>query len=190
MEEVSVKAHNVCKNSIIIHSIFSSFLIGSNLLVILPKQLQPVPKVLETLYRTYFGINGYDHVLVIPPPPITKVASYTRPSPCSKREGTTLNGREDSISHRPMTSSDLKYEKSFFHGRVSTFLQLVAALTNLISKTFAISIEMMSIHMVQDFDRKRQGCSRWKAGFFVGQTGFFYSTATSILPYSFVFQCN
>ena len=68
--------------------------------------------------------------------------------------------REDSImSHRPVTSSDLKYERSFLHGRVSTFLQLVVALTNLIWKTFEISIEMMSIHIVQDFDRKRQGCS-------------------------------
>ena len=149
MEEVSVKARNVCKNSIIIHSFnfFSSFLIGSNPLIILPKQLQPVPKVLETLYRTYFGINGHDLVLVIPPPPIIKVASYKRPSTCSKLEGTTLNGREDSISHRPVTSSDLKYESSFFQGRVSTFLQLIAALTNLIWKTFATSIEMMSIHI-------------------------------------------
>ena len=68
--------------------------------------------------------------------------------------------REDSImSHRSVTSSDLKYERSFLHGRVSTFLQLVVTLTNLIWKTFAISIEMMSIHIVQDFDRKRQGCS-------------------------------
>ena len=75
MEEVSVKARNVCKNSIIIHSFnfFSSFLIGSNPLIILPKQLQPVPKVLETLYRTYFGINGHDLVLVIPLHPLSKL---------------------------------------------------------------------------------------------------------------------
>ena len=31
------------------------------------------------------------------------------------------------ISHRPVTSSDLKPERSFFHGSVSTFLQLVVA---------------------------------------------------------------
>ena len=55
--------------------------------------------------------------------------------------------REDSIiSQRRVTSRDLKYERSFLHGRVSTLLQLVVALTNLIWKTFAISIEMMSIH--------------------------------------------
>ena len=31
------------------------------------------------------------------------------------------------ISHRPVTSSDLKRERSFFRGCVSTFLQLVVA---------------------------------------------------------------
>ena len=31
------------------------------------------------------------------------------------------------ISHRPLTSSDLKQERSFFRGSVSTFLQLVVA---------------------------------------------------------------
>ena len=35
----------------------------------------------------------YDLVLVIPPPPLIKVASNTRP--CSKLGGTTLNGREE-----------------------------------------------------------------------------------------------
>ena len=36
--------------------------------------------------------------------------------------------REDSIiSHRPVTSSDLKEERSCFRGSVSTFLQLVVA---------------------------------------------------------------
>ena len=77
-------------------------------------KLQPVAKVLETL----------------PPPPLMKVASNTRP--CSKLGGTTLNwgggGREVSvISHRPVTSSDLKHERLFFLGRFSTVLQLVIA---------------------------------------------------------------
>ena len=31
------------------------------------------------------------------------------------------------ISHRPVTGSDLKQERSFFRGSVSTFLQLVVA---------------------------------------------------------------
>ena len=35
----------------------------------------------------------HDLVLVIPPPPLIKVASNTRP--CSKLGGTTLNGREE-----------------------------------------------------------------------------------------------
>ena len=54
----------------------------------------------------------HDLVLVIPPPPLIKVASNTRPY--SKLGGTTWNGRgrEDSIiSHRPVTSSDLKQER-------------------------------------------------------------------------------
>ena len=50
---------------------------------------------------TCFGINIYDLVLVIPPPPLIKVASNTRPG--SKLGGTTLNGREEGgqyyISH-------------------------------------------------------------------------------------------
>ena len=45
---------------------------------------------------------------------------------------TTLNGRAGRevsiISHRPVTSSDLKQERSCFHRSVLTFLQLVVAL--------------------------------------------------------------
>ena len=68
----------------------------------------------------------HDLVLVTPPPPLIKVASNTRP--CSKLGGTTLNGREVSIlSHRPVTSSDLKQERLCFLESVSTFLQLVVA---------------------------------------------------------------
>ena len=67
-------------------------------------------------------------MLVIPLPPLFKVASNTRP--CSKLGGTTLNGgrREVSIlSQRPVTSSDLKQDRLFFRESVSTFLQLVVA---------------------------------------------------------------
>ena len=51
----------------------------------------------------------HDLVLVISSPPLIKVASNTRQ--CSKLGGTTLNGGEEggeSISHRRVTSSDLK----------------------------------------------------------------------------------
>ena len=69
----------------------------------------------------------HELVLVIPPPPLIKVASNTRPY--SKLGGTTLNGREEGsiTSHRPVTRSDLKQGRSFFRGSVSTFLQLVVA---------------------------------------------------------------
>ena len=69
----------------------------------------------------------HDLVLVTPPPPLFKVASNTRP--CSKLGGTTLNGGGGSIlSHRPVTSSDLKQDRLFFRESVSKFLQLVEAL--------------------------------------------------------------
>ena len=57
------------------------------------KLLQPVAKVLETLYRTLVQVALHDLVLMIPPPPLVKVASNTRS--CSKLEGTTLSGREE-----------------------------------------------------------------------------------------------
>ena len=40
-----------------------------------------------------------------------------------------MEGRSDAaiISHRPVNRSDLKQERSFFRGSVSTFLQLVVA---------------------------------------------------------------
>ena len=69
-------------------------------------------------------------MLVTPPPTLIKVASNRRP--CSKLGGRTLNGgrKEVSIiSHGPVTSSDLKHERLFFRASVSTFLQLVVALT-------------------------------------------------------------
>ena len=43
------------------------------------------------------------------------------------------------ISHRPVTRSDLKQERSFFLGSVSTFLQLVVAM-------FAMKFETNRIH--------------------------------------------
>ena len=70
----------------------------------------------------------HDLVLVTPPPPLFKVASNTRP--CSKLGGTTLNGGRRGVSilsHRPVTSSDLKQDRLFFRESVSTFLQLVVA---------------------------------------------------------------
>ena len=73
----------------------------------------------------------HDLVLVTPPPPLFKVASNTRP--CSKLGGTTLNGGRGEVSilsHRPVTSSDLKQDRLFFRESVSTFLQLVVAFTS------------------------------------------------------------
>ena len=76
----------------------------------------------------------HDLVLAIPPPPLIKVASNTRPY--SKLKGTTLNleggGRREVsiIFYRPVTKSDLKRERSFFRESVSSFLQLVVACTS------------------------------------------------------------
>ena len=71
----------------------------------------------------------HDLVFVIPPPPLIKVASNTRP--CSKLGGTTLNGWEEGGQYYISQTCDqehLKQERSFFRGSVSTFLQLVVAL--------------------------------------------------------------
>ena len=56
-------------------------------------QLQQFAKVPR--YCTVFWHKWpfHDFVVVIPPPPLIKVASNTRP--CSKLGGTTLNGREE-----------------------------------------------------------------------------------------------
>ena len=47
------------------------------------------------------------------------------------------------ISYRPVTRSDLKQERSFFRGSVSTFLQLVVAMFNN-SKKKKKTMEMMT----------------------------------------------
>ena len=65
-------------------------------------QLQKFSKVLETDCTVFWHKwPVHDLVLVIPPPPLIKVASNTRPY--SKLGGTTLNGREEGgqyyISH-------------------------------------------------------------------------------------------
>ena len=70
----------------------------------------------------------HDLVLVIPPPPLIKVASNTRPY--SKLGGTTLNGREEGGQyHISPTYDQERFEarKVAFHGSVSTFLQVVVA---------------------------------------------------------------
>ena len=58
-------------------------------------KLQPDAKVLETLAVFWHKWPVHDLVLVIPSPPLIKVASNTRP--CSKLGGTTLNGREEGV---------------------------------------------------------------------------------------------
>ena len=58
----------------------------------------------------------HDLVLVMPPPP-----------PIDEQLSTGGRREISIISHRPVTSSDLKQERSFFRGSVSTCLQLVVA---------------------------------------------------------------
>ena len=74
---------------------------------------------------------AHDLVLVIPPPPLIKDASNTRP--CSKLGGTTLNGREEGGQyHISQTCDQQRFEarKVVFSWGVSTFLQLVVAGTS------------------------------------------------------------
>ena len=89
---------------------------------------QPVVKVLEIL--PYFGLKkAYRESFACGHPLLKFVALQDH---AQNLEKTTLNGRagrEVSIYiHRPVTSSDLKQEKSCFRRSVLTFLQLVVAL--------------------------------------------------------------
>ena len=79
-------------------------------------RLQPVAKVLETLYR----------ILAWTACPWSCACDVPLPL---MEEQLWMGGRREVsiISHRPVTSSDLKQKRSFFRGSVSTFLQLVVA---------------------------------------------------------------
>ena len=83
-------------------------------------------KVLKTLYRILAEMGCPWSWACNPRPPLIKVASNKRP--CLKLGGTTLNGREEGgqyyISQTRDLRSDLKEERSFFRGSVSTVLQL------------------------------------------------------------------
>ena len=83
-------------------------------------------KVLKTLYRILAEMGCPWSWACNPRPPLIKVASNKRP--CLKLGGTTLNEREEGgqyyISQTCDLRSDLKEERSFFRGSVSTVLQL------------------------------------------------------------------
>ena len=66
----------------------------------------------------------HDLVLVIPPPPLIKGTILKTWRNNFEWEG---GGRREVsiIFYRPVTRSDLKQERSFFRGSVSTLLQLV-----------------------------------------------------------------
>ena len=89
---------------------------------------QPVQKYLRQCTVFWHKWPVHDLVLVIPPPPLIKVASNTRPY--SKLGGTTLNGREEGGQYYISQTCDkerFEARKSLFLGTVSTFLQLVVA---------------------------------------------------------------
>ena len=59
-----------------------------------------------------------------------------------------MGGRREAsiISHRPVTRSDLKQERSFFRGSVSTFLQLVNVAFNQFHLAWACSRVRAALH--------------------------------------------
>ena len=87
--------------------------------------VQPVPKVLETLYRTLFWHKWHvnDLVLVIPPSTGLSKLLAIQDHAQNLEEQLLMGGRREVrvISHRPVTRSDLKQERSVFRGSVSTF---------------------------------------------------------------------
>ena len=89
----------------------------------------------------------HDLVLVLPPPPLIKVASNSRRTMLKIwRNNFEWEGGGRSaliISHRPVTSSGFKQERSFSGGSVSTFLQLVVAvLTHVFSNTSILDLPL------------------------------------------------
>ena len=76
----------------------------------------------------YFGINGLSMILCLwsPRHPLSKLLAIQDHTQ-NLEEQLWMGGRREVsiISHRPLTRSDLKQERSSFRGSVSTFLQLV-----------------------------------------------------------------
>ena len=78
----------------------------------------------------YFGINGLSMILCLWSPlhPLSKLLAIQDHTQ-NLDEQLWMRGRREVsiISHRPMTRSDLKQERSLFRESVSTFLYLVVA---------------------------------------------------------------
>ena len=78
----------------------------------------------------YFGINGLSMILCSWSPlhPLSKLPAIQDHTQ-NLEEQLWMGGRREVsiISHRPVTRSDFKQERSFFRGSASTFLQLVVA---------------------------------------------------------------
>ena len=64
------------------------------------------------------------------------------------------------ISHRPVTSSDLKQERSFFRGSVSTFLQLVVANQNRFPLDFLFTFTIILPSVTQTVDNSNLPVTR------------------------------
>ena len=86
----------------------------------------------------------HDLVLVIPPPPLIKVASNTRPY--SKLGGTTLNGREEGVQYYILPTCDQERFEArkvvfpwecliIFASGCSHFVELTAGLHQAMTKT-------------------------------------------------------
>ena len=92
----------------------------------------------------------HDLVLVTPLHPLSKLLAIQDHTP-NLEEQLWMGGRREVsiISHRPVTRSNLKQERLFFRGSVSTFLQLaVALLTARILKFF---IERLSVERLFEY---------------------------------------
>ena len=78
----------------------------------------------------YFGLNGLSMILCLWPPlhPFSKLLAIQDHAQ-NLEEQLWMGGRRGVtiLSHRPVTSSDLKQDKLFFREGASTFLQLVVA---------------------------------------------------------------
>ena len=91
----------------------------------------------------YFALNGLSMILCLWSPlhPLSKLLAIQDHAQNLEEQLWMGGRREVSVSsHRPVTSCDLKQERSFFRRSVSTFLQLVVALDCFIFNKLKIRI--------------------------------------------------
>ena len=116
----------------------------------------------------YFGINALSMILCLwfPLYPLSKLLAIQDHTQ-NLEEQLWMGGRREVsiIFYRPATRSDLKQERSFFRGSVSTFLQLVVAISLLSTSVYTLKFNplllllflALKVQVVMRFTAKKRG---------------------------------